>query len=126
VDDHNKHRHQVPCIEGTWKTITWENCVFAFILAISEVNIWLAICYFVWGERDDKVEEMNKKDKLVFSQIELDEQLVMNPFLPYQDNNHNNDMTNNDAEAVPANRRSTRMMMELEHFQQYCMCFSYM
>ena len=80
VDDHNNHRHQVPSIEGTWKTITWENRVFAFILAISEVNCWLAVRYFVWGEREDEADEnKQEKKKLLFFRIELAEQLVTNP-----------------------------------------------
>jgi hypothetical protein len=43
VDDHNNNRHSDISIEETWTTHRWENRVFAFILvAISEVNIWLA------------------------------------------------------------------------------------
>ena len=42
VDDHNHSRHLVPSIEGTWNTRHWDDRVFQFILAISEVNASLA------------------------------------------------------------------------------------
>ena len=48
VDDHNNHRHSHPSIEETWTTHRWPVRVFSFILAISEVNCWLAFRYFVW------------------------------------------------------------------------------
>ena len=41
VDDHNNLRHSVPAIEETWTTMRWSNRVFAFLLAVSEVNISL-------------------------------------------------------------------------------------
>jgi hypothetical protein len=47
VDDHNHARHLLPSLEATWVTTTWENRVFAFILAISEINAWLAYKFFV-------------------------------------------------------------------------------
>ena len=48
VDDHNNLRHSLTSIENTWVTDQWECRVFAFILAISEVNVFLIICYFVY------------------------------------------------------------------------------
>ena len=42
VDDHNNLRHAGISIEETWLTHRWENRVFAFILLITEVNIFLA------------------------------------------------------------------------------------
>lgn len=47
VDDHNHSRHLLPSLEATWVTTTWENRVFAFLLAISEINAWLAYKFFV-------------------------------------------------------------------------------
>jgi hypothetical protein len=38
VDDHNNNRHSYISIEETWVTHTWENRVFAFLLAITEIN----------------------------------------------------------------------------------------
>jgi len=46
IDDHNHQRHQLPSLEDTWKTIYWENRIFQFILAISEVNAFNAYHYF--------------------------------------------------------------------------------
>ena len=52
VDDHNNLRHQVPAIEEVWATHRWANRVFAFLLAVTEVNCYLAFRYFVWkGEQ---------------------------------------------------------------------------
>jgi Transposase IS4 len=46
VDDHNSRRHSPISLEATWATKTWENRVFTFLLAITEVNINLANTYF--------------------------------------------------------------------------------
>ena len=54
IDDHNNLRHQVPSIEGTWITKRWPIRVFSFILAISEVNAYLAFRKFIWHKKDDK------------------------------------------------------------------------
>ena len=48
IDDHNNLRHALPAIEVTWKTFRWENRVFAFILAVSEINTFLFLRFFVW------------------------------------------------------------------------------
>ena len=48
MDDHNNLRHATPSIEETWFTHRWANRVFAFLLAITEVNCYLAFRYFVW------------------------------------------------------------------------------
>ncbi|KAL3793797.1 hypothetical protein ACHAWO_013675 [Cyclotella atomus] len=50
VDDHNNLHHSLPSIEGSWTTDQWALCVFQFLLAISEVNCYLAFKYFVWDE----------------------------------------------------------------------------
>ena len=42
-DDQNNLRHSLPSIEDTWVTDRWECRVFAFILAISEVNAFLIL-----------------------------------------------------------------------------------
>ena len=54
VDDHNNLRHALPSIEDSWVTKRWEVRVFSFILAITEVNAFLAIRYFTFrnGEID--------------------------------------------------------------------------
>ena len=33
-------------LDATWRTIRWENRVFGFILAVIEVDIYLAMRYF--------------------------------------------------------------------------------
>jgi hypothetical protein len=48
VDDHNNLRHSLPSLEDSWTTTRWEIRVFTFLLALTEVNIYLAMRYFVW------------------------------------------------------------------------------
>ena len=43
VDDHNNLRHSLPSWEDTWVTQRWELRVLAFVIAICEVNAYLAI-----------------------------------------------------------------------------------
>ena len=49
VDDHNNLRHGLPSIEDSWITQRWEIRVFSFILAITEVNAFLALWYFTFA-----------------------------------------------------------------------------
>jgi hypothetical protein len=42
VDDPNNLRHALPSIEATITTICWEIRVFSFVLAVTEVNAYLA------------------------------------------------------------------------------------
>ena len=51
VDDHNNIRYQLPAIETTWATHRWAFRVFAFILAVLEVNCFLVFKYSVWGSK---------------------------------------------------------------------------
>eukprot|EP00804_Cyclotella_cryptica_P029088 CCRYP_005269-RA/>CCRYP_005269-RA protein AED:0.29 eAED:0.29 QI:0/-1/0/1/-1/0/1/0/216 len=48
VDDHNNLRHAVPSIEETWVTTRWALRVLQFLLAVTEVNMYLCMRYFVW------------------------------------------------------------------------------
>ena len=51
VDDNNNLRHKVPSVEGSWYTHRWPVRVFSFIVAISEVNAFLAFRYFIWSKK---------------------------------------------------------------------------
>lgn len=46
VDDHNNRRHSPIGLETTWATKRWENRVFAFLFAVTEVNCLLSYSYF--------------------------------------------------------------------------------
>ena len=46
VDDHNNLRHSLPSVEHTITTTRWEMRVFSFVLAVLEVNAFLAYCFF--------------------------------------------------------------------------------
>ena len=86
VDDHNHLRHSVPSIEGTWVTSRWACRVFSFILAISEVNTYLAFKYFIWGGKDENEEDGNSEKGKVPTLHEfrrkLALELINNEFLP--------------------------------------------
>ena len=49
VDDHNNLRHALPSLEAGWLTERWALRVFTFLLAITEVNCFLAFQFFVWN-----------------------------------------------------------------------------
>ena len=40
-------------LEQTWSTKRWANRVFAFLLAIMEVNMYQVLRYFVWEQNDN-------------------------------------------------------------------------
>jgi hypothetical protein len=46
VDQHNQNCHKPLSLEEIWATIRWPNRVFAFLLAITEVNVKVAAEYF--------------------------------------------------------------------------------
>ena len=50
VDDHNRKRHSPISLEVVWGTKWWPNRVFAFLLAVTEVNVNLAMTYFLGQE----------------------------------------------------------------------------
>ena len=46
VDDHNGKRHSPISLEETWGTKWWPNCIFSFLVAVTEVNAKLIMEYF--------------------------------------------------------------------------------
>jgi hypothetical protein len=46
IDSHNAKRHAPISLETTWATKTCPHCVFAYLLAVTEVNCYLASKYF--------------------------------------------------------------------------------
>lgn len=54
VDDHNNLRQGEISLEQTWGTHRWPLRIFAFILAVVEVNCYLAFRYFVWTKEAEK------------------------------------------------------------------------
>ena len=75
VDDHNNRRHSPISIETTWATKRWENRVFAFLLAVTEINCLLAKKYF------DKDEEIST---LAFRKL-LAKELINNKYISNED-----------------------------------------
>ena len=77
VDDHNNLCHALPLIEDTWLTQRWEVrvFVFTFILAVSEVNLFLVVRWFVYGNSKEAT------PKLLTFRRQLAWQLINNPLL---------------------------------------------
>ena len=48
VENHNNLSHSLPSIEYTWMNDQWECWGSAFILAVSQVNALLILCYFFY------------------------------------------------------------------------------
>ena len=90
VDDHNNLRHAVPSIEGTWLTQRWEIRVFSFLLAVTEINIYLAMRWFVWS-KDEELTLLQFRREFAYA-------LINNPLLPQ---NYGEDETMDDALDVP-------------------------
>ena len=56
VDDHNNKRHSLISLEVIWATKFWPNCVFAFLLGVTEVNVTRAAMYFCGQEPTGQIE----------------------------------------------------------------------
>jgi hypothetical protein len=91
VDDHNNRRHSPISFETNWATKTWEHRVFAFVLAITEVNVMLAGQYFDNDSTDSQVEFRKK----------LANALIYNKYMH--------------QEEFQINRRSKRKSVNLDH-----------
>ena len=102
VDDHNHLRHLVLSIEQTWATCHWPHRVFSFLLAITEVNCFKAMHYFVWkplGTQDAPKDLHTFRKKLAF-------QLINNPYI---------EETIAVEKNVNKKRKSRRMIAKQEH-----------
>ena len=76
VNDHNNLRHLLPSIEHTITTTRWEMRVFSFVLAVLEVNAFLAYCFFC---RPDPVPTLQQfRHKLAW-------QLIKNRYLAQEE-----------------------------------------
>jgi len=76
VDNHNNLRHSLPSIEHTITMTCWEMCVFLFVLAVSEVNAFLAYSFFC---RPDPVPTLQQ------FQHKLAWQLIKNRYLAQEE-----------------------------------------
>ena len=59
VDDHNNLRHAVPSVEETWVTIRWALCVLQFLMAVTEVNMYLCMRFWDGNENSFGVQKSN-------------------------------------------------------------------
>lgn len=84
VDDHNNLRHATPSLEATWVTHRWEIRVFTFLLAITEVNAYLTVKFWIFvGPLKDKLPtllEFRRKLAWLF---------IKNPHLDTQEGEYN-------------------------------------
>jgi len=93
VDDHNNNRHSDISLEQTWATHRWENRISAFILAVVEVNTYLAVRFFVWRDQE-------KETPLLHFRKKLAKALIYNELL---------------QQTSPEPRSSARKKQKLEH-----------
>ena len=71
VDDHNNLRHSNPSFEDTWVTVTWAFRVFAFLLAITEVNLYLFLRWKCWRTLHENCPTLHQfRKRLAFCLIE--------------------------------------------------------
>lgn len=69
VDDHNNLRHQSPALEEVWVTKRWPIRVFTFLLAITEVNLFLILRFFIWKGEERRTKFQSFRKDLAFSLI---------------------------------------------------------
>ena len=79
VDAHNRWRHdgganQGLSIEETWDTKRWENRVFAFLIAIVEVNAYLAMKQFNGSDEDFITFRKKLAQELIHNKLDEDQQ----------------------------------------------------
>ena len=68
VDDHNGLRHMYPSLEQIWVTQRWATRVFTFLIALCEVNTYLAFRYYIWIE-SKRMGMMEFRSKLAWALI---------------------------------------------------------
>jgi len=76
IDDHNNLRHALPSIEHTITTTRWEMRVFSFVLAVTEVNAFLAHRFFCRPDPVPTLQQFRHK---------LGWQLIKNKWLAKED-----------------------------------------
>jgi hypothetical protein len=76
IDDHNSKRHSPISLEVTWATKWWPHRVFAFLLAVTEVNVMLASVHF-GGYTKSSTLNFRKR---------MSNELIFNPYIPQKDN----------------------------------------
>lgn len=77
VDDNNNRRQSPISIERTWDTKYWPNRIFAFLLAVTEVNVNLILMNIYNSEATEQ---------LVFRKL-LAQELINNEYLSDSSNN---------------------------------------
>ena len=77
VDTHTRWGHDGGANQGlsiteTWDTVHWKNCVFAFIIAITEVNAYLTIAQFHGNQEDFEIFERKLAQELIHNELDQD------------------------------------------------------
>ena len=97
-----------PCIEKRWSAMIWEYRVCAFVLAISEVNAWLARKHFLPHHHD------GRNMTLLNFRTQLAHEMMNNPFLYEPIVNERNE----GIEIVGQKRKSSQIAKETNH--EFC------
>ena len=71
IDDHNSKRHSPISLEVTWATSWWPNRVFAFLLAVTEINTML-VMEMLRGVKHPPTLEFRRR---------LSRELIYNPYI---------------------------------------------
>ena len=119
VDDHNAKRHAPISLEVTWGTKSWPHRCFAFFLALSEVNCYLASMYF-----------HNKEAiGMLAYRKQLAKELIFNDYLQEQDDgtpssSRKSPRTAHALQKIPAFKKfsGTRLVKAASKYPQ-CSCF---
>ena len=97
IDDHSAKRHSPISLEVVWATKRWPNRMFAFLLSITEVNCWLAECYFT---KQKTASMLDFRKKMAF-------ELIKNHYILEEEQKQADDSRNR--------RRSKRLESERGH-----------
>ena len=77
VDDHNARRHSPISLEVVWATKEWEKRVFAFLLAITEVNVMMAATYFYNKKKISMIQFLKEFSKeLIYNNAIMNEREI--------------------------------------------------
>ena len=81
VDDHNGKRHSPIHLEVVWGTKWWHNHVFAFLLAVTQVNVNLLMTYFLGQEVTGQIAFRSKLSHTLIHNRHYNDEKDMSPVI---------------------------------------------
>jgi hypothetical protein len=104
VDCHNAKRHAPIGFETTWATKTWEKRVFAFLLAVTEVNIFLVANHFYDGKHESMLDFRLAFAKEMINNKYLQQERLENS-LQLRRSNRNNNSDEHQLMSLPKKKK---------------------